>query len=61
MAGSTNKKFGRNDDKCKRYKVEQRREKAKIKHVLQSNGPIFAEKYAGDKGLIGFYRGLVNT
>lgn len=59
-ASGTNKKFGRNEAKCKRYKLEQRREKHKVKSILQSNGLPAAEKYAGEKGVIGYLRSLLS-
>jgi len=57
-ASKSNRKLGRNEAKCKRYRSEQRREKHKIKRVLQSNGAEAARAYAEERGLMGHFRSL---
>lgn len=54
-------KQGRNGTKCKKYRVNNTREKNKLKRVLQSNGLVAAEKYAEDKGIWGFYKALLKA
>ena len=57
--GKKNRKYGRNEGKCKRYALEHRREKHKIKRVLLSNGEISAAEYADKHNLGGYLRSLV--
>ena len=52
-------KAGRNDTKCKRYRVNKVREKHKVKRVLQSSGIVAAEKYAEDNEVYGYFRKLL--
>jgi hypothetical protein len=53
-----NRKFGRNDEKCKKYRVNKTREKNKIRNVLQSEGIAAAEKYAEQHELYAYLRKL---
>ena len=52
-------KAGRNDTKCKRYRVNKIREKNKIKRILQSSGLVAAEKYAEEKEIWGYLKKLL--
>lgn len=45
------RKHGRNEEKCKKYKLAKIREKNKLKRVLKSNGYKAAVKYAKLHGL----------
>jgi hypothetical protein len=54
-----NKKHGRNEDKCKKYRASKTREKNKLKRVLQSNGRKAAEEYADKVELYGYLRKLL--
>lgn len=49
--GKKGRKFGRNADKCKRYKAGQRRERHKLKKIVKSNGVVAARAYASKHGL----------
>ena len=40
------KKYGRDKEKCKRYRDTKRREKNKLKRILQSSGLKAATEYA---------------
>jgi hypothetical protein len=53
-------KAGRNDTKCKRYRVNKVREKHKVKRVLQSSGIIAAEKYADEHDVWSYFRKLTS-
>jgi hypothetical protein len=53
------KKYGRNEEKCKRYAAAHKREKHKIKKILRSNGSKAAEEYSIEAGLYGWYKGLL--
>jgi len=53
------KKYGRNEDKCKKYRASKNREKNKLKRVLQSNGIQAAEAYADKVELYGYLRKLL--
>ena len=57
--GKKNRKYGRNEAKCKRYALEHRREKHKIKRVLLSNGGIAAAQYADKHNLGSYLRALL--
>jgi hypothetical protein len=54
-AGSDDK-HGRNLAKCKRYRIEQRREKNKLTRILRSEGIDAANIYADKHELWGFLR-----
>jgi len=41
-----NRKYGRNKAKCERYRREHRRERNKLRRILQSNGEAAARAYA---------------
>jgi hypothetical protein len=58
-AGSDDK-HGRNLAKCKRYRIEQRREKNKLKRIVKSNGITQANQYADKHELWGYLRKLLN-
>jgi len=45
--------------KCQAYRAAHIREKNKIKRVLQSSGPLAAQRYADKHGLSGYLAGLV--
>ena len=51
VGGKGSRKHGRNKEKCKRYLAHKRREKNKLKRILQSNGLKAAELYAKENGL----------
>lgn len=53
------RKWGRDIAKCARYKLAMKREKHKLKHVLQSNGKSEARKYAIKNGVMSYYEKLV--
>lgn len=40
------RKHGRNNEKCEKYQREHRREKNKLRRILQSSGVKAANKYA---------------
>jgi hypothetical protein len=54
-------KAGRNDTKCKKYRVNKTREKNKLKRVLQSSGLAAAEKYAEEKEIWGYFKKLAKN
>jgi len=58
-AGKGNRKIGRNADKCKRYALEHRREKNKLRRVLRSSGKEAAVAYADKYALGGYLRALL--
>ena len=53
------KKYGRNKDKCARYRALHFREKHKLKRVLRSSGAKEATRYATKHGLTGYLASLV--
>lgn len=53
-------KAGRNDTKCKKYRVNKTREKNKVKRVLKSEGVKAAETYADKNGVWSYLRKLQN-
>jgi hypothetical protein len=52
-------KAGRNDTKCKKYRVNKTRERNKVKRVLQSSGVQAAKKYAEEKEIWGYLKKLL--
>jgi len=54
--GKKSRKLGRDKKDCLRYRMHQTREKYKIRNIFRSNGPVAAEKYAVDHGLLAFYQ-----
>ena len=53
------KKYGRSEEKCKKYRANKTREKNKLKRVLQSNGITAANEYAEAKELWGYLKKLL--
>lgn len=53
------KKYGRSEERCKKYRILKTREKNKLKRVLQSNGVKAAEAYADKYELYGYLRKLL--
>lgn len=53
------KKYGRSEEKCKKYRANKTREKNKLKRILQSNGLQAAEAYADKVELYGYLRKLL--
>ena len=51
QTGKGTKKYGRNEKKCASYKAAHRREKNKLKKILQSNGEVAAKEYKAEKGI----------
>jgi hypothetical protein len=61
MAGQSggNRKWGRNDAKCKAYKTSHRLEQHKVKRVLQSSGIEAARIYADKKNITSYLNNLL--
>lgn len=53
------KKYGRNEDKCKKYRASKNREKNKLARILQSEGVVAANNYAEKKELWVYLRKLI--
>jgi hypothetical protein len=53
------RKLGRNKTKCLQYRNLHKREKNKIKRVLQSNGITFAKTWASEHGVTAVLHGLM--
>jgi hypothetical protein len=54
------RKHGRNEAKCKSYRINKTREIHKLKRVLKSSGIDEATKYADTKEIWGVLRRLLN-
>ena len=55
------RKYGRNLERCAKYKAMHTREKNKIRRVLRSNGFTAAQSYAEQHNLVGYLTRLVTA
>ncbi len=58
VGGKGNKKIGRNNAKCQRYRAMGTREKNKLRRVLRSSGEVAALEYAREHNLTAYLKKL---